>query len=221
MKRTELRHGLPEVPMRLRGRPLDHRGYPVPWFVAMVNGEWDFRIIDTPKIDIAVSERRCWVCGNILGKWQTFVTGPMCAVNRTTAEPPCHYDCAVFSVLSCPFLTLPKAKRNDANLPAGYVEPPGVFVQTNPGVTCLLSSTKPYTTWNPGNTNDHRFLIEMPLPERIELYANGRRATPDEITGAMQRAFVQLREAANIDQSHTELETYITAFLEVMRDQPQ
>jgi len=36
---TALRESLPSLPLAMRGLPRDHRGYPVPWFVAWVDGK--------------------------------------------------------------------------------------------------------------------------------------------------------------------------------------
>jgi hypothetical protein len=66
----------------------------VPWFVAWFDGKPEFRAMDGLKWIRAVREHLCWVCGGRLGVWQTFVLGPMCGINRTTVEPPCHLECA-------------------------------------------------------------------------------------------------------------------------------
>ena len=67
-------------------------GYPVPWFVAKVGDRYDFRVVDPKKIEKAIKKRRCWVCGNPISPLEkmVFVVGPMCVINRTTAEPPSH-----------------------------------------------------------------------------------------------------------------------------------
>src|SRR5262245_2742625 len=103
---TILRPELPPVPERMRKLPL-HRGYPVPWFVEWIEGVPDFRIMDGRKLVRAVKEKRCWVCGELMGSYLAFTIGPMCAVNRISAEPPSHRECASFSARGCPFLTRP------------------------------------------------------------------------------------------------------------------
>src|SRR5215831_3288717 len=110
---TPLRSELTELPRRLKALPVDARGYPVPWFVAWHDGVPDFRIADTAKWRRAVRERRCWVCGDRLGRYLAFVIGPMCGINRTTTEPPLHRECAEWSVMNCPFLVRPHAKRRE------------------------------------------------------------------------------------------------------------
>src|SRR5437764_29347 len=108
MTTSVLHPNLPALPSRLKLLPVDERGFPVPWFVAWIDGKPDFRVVDQRKMAIAVSEKRCWVCGDFLGRYMAFVIGPMCAVNRVSSEPPSHRECAEFSVRACPFLTKPK-----------------------------------------------------------------------------------------------------------------
>ena len=100
---------LPSPPVRIARLPKDERGYPVPWFVAWLLDDLDgraheversrpgarpdFRILASGARELAVKKRLCWVCGEPLGVHQVFAIGPMCAVNRTTMEPPGHRAC--------------------------------------------------------------------------------------------------------------------------------
>src|SRR6266478_9619881 len=88
-----MKEGLTELPRRMRSLPLDERGYPVPWFVAWVDGKPEFRASSREKFRDAVKKRLCWVCGEQLGVYMVFVAGCMCGINRTTSEPPCHLVC--------------------------------------------------------------------------------------------------------------------------------
>src|SRR4030095_12652609 len=81
-----------KMPSRMAKLPRDARGYPVPRFVSWYDGKPDFRIADTRYLEHCFRARTCWLCGELLGRYLAFVIGPMCAVNRTTAEPPCHRD---------------------------------------------------------------------------------------------------------------------------------
>src|SRR6516162_9906742 len=101
---------LPEfIPDRIK-RLRVFRGYPVPWFVPWLNHEPEFRCMTQEKMQLAIEQKRCWICGQKLGTFMTFVVGPMCTVNRINAEPPSHKDCATFAVQACPFLTKPHMK---------------------------------------------------------------------------------------------------------------
>jgi hypothetical protein len=100
------------IPPRMAKRPISDRGFPVPWFVAKINGIWDFRAIEPGRIARAYNKNLCWLCGEPLGKFVAFVIGPMCSINRISSEPPSHRDCAEYAVRACPFLTQPRAARS-------------------------------------------------------------------------------------------------------------
>src|SRR5262245_13722710 len=105
---TSLRPDLPPLPDYMKSLKLDHRGYPVPWFVDWINGKPDFRVVRPDGPGIAHRKHLCWVCGKSRHtRLAAFVIGPMCAVNRISAEPPSHLECATFAATACPFLTHP------------------------------------------------------------------------------------------------------------------
>lgn len=187
-----LREGLPPLPSRLQARPLDHRGYPVPWFVAWIDGKPDFRVMDGAKLPIAVKQRKCWICGEPLGRFMTFLIGPMCAINRTISEPPSHHECVTWSAIVCPFLTLPKAGRRENNLPEGACEAAGVGLKRNPGVVCVWT-TRSYKPFSDGKGG---VLFRLGDPEEIEWYAEGRTATRAEILASIESGLPLLREVA-------------------------
>src|SRR5262245_49848081 len=112
---------LTTLPARMRKLPTDARfgGAPIPWFVDYTDdGVPEFRAMDRAKYRQAITLRLCWVCGEALGKWLAFVTGPMCVVTRTTSEPPCHLECATWSAQNCPFLSKPNMVRRHEDVPA-------------------------------------------------------------------------------------------------------
>jgi hypothetical protein len=108
MNTVAIRPELEALPSRMKTLPVDERGYPVPWFVDWVDGKPEFRAMDGNKWESAVRYRLCWVCGGTLGVNKSFVAGPMCGINRTSAEPPCHLECATWSARNCPFLKNPQ-----------------------------------------------------------------------------------------------------------------
>ena len=61
----------PTQPARIARLPV-HKGYPVPWFVAWIDGVPDFRVADGRKLWEAVRHSRCWVCGDKLGSKLAF-----------------------------------------------------------------------------------------------------------------------------------------------------
>jgi hypothetical protein len=169
------------VPDRMRHRPISSKGFPVPWFVAQINGEWDFRVIGPGKIAYAHNHRRCWLCGEPLGKWLTFTIGPMCTVNRISAEPPSHLSCAEYAAKACPFLTQPKMRRNEKGIEAtGAIKPAGTMIPRNPGVTALWV-TRNYRLVQDGNG----VLFRVGAPAKVTWWAEGRTATRAEVDASI------------------------------------
>lgn len=164
----------------MRNLPLDpERGYPIPFFVSTLpNGEREFRAMDPEKYFVAIRQRRCWVCGETLGVWLTYVLGPMCAISRTTAEPACHLECARWSARNCPFLSKPHMRRREDGLPETIVPAPGEPIQRNPGVAAIWT-TRSFQIFYP--ERGHLPLITVGPPEAVEWYAEGRRATRAEV----------------------------------------
>jgi hypothetical protein len=190
--RTDMRPELLDIlPERMRGKPLDRRGYPVPWFVAWIKGQPDFRIVEPEKLERAIVQHRCWICGEQLGRFLTFVAGPMCLVSRTSAEPPSHLDCALFAAKGCPFLLHPQAKRREATLPTATRALPGEMLPHNPGVTCLYT-TRGFSV----HPMRGGVLLTMGDCEALQVFAEGRQATMAECNAAIERGLPRLRELA-------------------------
>lgn len=206
MSEHKLRDGLPALPPEMMNLPIDARGYPVPWFVAWIDGKPDFRIIDPAKKAKAIRFHRCWVCGEPLGRYRAFVIGPMCAVNRVSSEPPSHLNCALFAVHACPFLILPKAERREAHMPEGSCDPPGIFIKRNPGVS-LVWVTREYRI----SRHVDGELFRLGEPSATLWYANGRRATREEAQASIDSGLPILREAAAAENALPELERMIEA----------
>lgn len=194
MNRREYRAGIPEIPVRIRRLPVDDRGYPVPWFVAWIDGKPDFRVVDSRKVVQAVRSKLCWVCGETLGTHLAFVIGPMCAINRVSGEPPAHLECAEFSARACPFLTTPKERRREAGMPEGTC-----FSETglkrNPGVA-LVWVTKSFTSIRGVGSE---VLFRIGDPEKTLWFCEGRIATREEVMRSIDTGLPLLREIAEQD----------------------
>lgn len=171
---------VPEIPMpaSIRALPIDPvRRVPVPWFVSWIDGKPEFRAMDGRKFDLALKERRCWVCGGRLDNRATYVIGPMCAVNRVSSEPPCHPACAGYSAQACPFLSRPGMVRRTAGMPEGG-ETAGVPIDRNPGVTCLWTGRTPGARpFDAGNG----ILFRLFEPIKVAWWREGRTATRQEV----------------------------------------
>jgi len=198
--------------MRMKTLPRDERGFPVPWFVDWIDGKPEFRAMDQRKYVLAVRENRCWVCGEKMGITKAFVAGPMCGINRTSSEPPCHIECARWSAMNCPFLTNPRmVRREDENFnKTSHLENgAGHAILRNPGVA-MVWVTREYEIFNDGKG---RPLIQMGEPERVEWYAQGRNATRDEVQASIDSGLPNLEAIARLqDGAPAELRRYIDRF---------
>lgn len=178
----KMRPELEPLPKRMKDLPLDARGYPVPWFVAWVDGEPEFRAMDHQKWARAIQRGLCWCCGEKLGKHLTFVIGPMCGVNLTSSEPPSHLDCARWAARNCPFLTLRQVKRREDETTKGCPIVGGIAISRHPGVT-LLWTTRSYKVFRDGKGG---YLLNFGPAESVEWYSHGRTATRAEIVASVE-----------------------------------
>jgi hypothetical protein len=196
------------VPKLMEHLPVNKAGYIVPWFVATIDGEPDFRVIRPEAIVAAVNEKRCWVCGLRIVIRPTFVIGPMCAVNRVSAEPPSHIECARYSVQVCPFIINPKKRRRESGKPEGTVDPAGEMITRNPGVI-LLWTSKP-GAWKPFSppAGNEGVLFDVGEPSYVEWWANGRAATRAEVLESINSGLPILRESAEAQGPEAVTELY-------------
>lgn len=156
--------------------------------------------MDIKKWVLAVRRRLCWVCGKALGANMAFLIGPMCGVNRTTGEPPCHLECAVWSACHCPFLSRPNMERRKMDCP---MHVSGISIQRNPGVT-LVWVTKHYTVFPDGAGG---YLIEMGSAESISCWAEGVPATPDQIRESLSTGLPLLLALATTAEDTRDIES--------------
>jgi hypothetical protein len=200
---TTVRQELGVLPARIARLPIDSRGYPVPWFVLWLSdGTPEFRAMDPQKWSVAVRDRRCWVCGDRLGRYLAFVTGPMCVISGTTGEPPCHHDCAVWSACFCPFLSRPQMRRREGDFPDEcQAEAAGFAIRRNPGVTAVLV-TERYTVFRAdvgGHGNGGR-LIEVGPPVTVQWFTAGRAALRAEILASIDGGYPLLDSMCDQDR---------------------
>jgi hypothetical protein len=193
---------LPAPPPRIARLPRDHHGRPIPWFVDRTTGPVDapdFRIADPRRVHDAITFRVCWICGSSLrnqtlglaATQYAYVIGPMGAVNRISAEPPAHRDCALYAATVCPFLTTPGMRRRPG-LPQEAVKPDGEMLLRNPGVALVWVTN----AWRmvPG----HR-LWNVGEPAELRWFCEGRDATWAEVFHALNSGMPDLRAAADCD----------------------
>ncbi len=113
-------------------------------------------------------------------------------VNRTSAEPPSHQECAEFSVRACPFLSLPNAQRREHDLPPDkYVD--GAMIPRNPGVIVLWQTRRDVETFRDGRGG---FLFRLPDSTSLTFWREGRPATREEIVESIESGLPILRDMA-------------------------
>jgi len=191
------------MPPRMRDLPLDERGYPVPWFVAWVDGKPEFRAMDRHKFVTAIREKRCWVCGERLGINVCFVAGPMCGINRTSSEPPSHLECARWSAKNCPFLSNPRmVRREDEEINNARLreDAAGFAITRNPGVA-MLWITRQFEVFKDGKGG---LFIQMGEPDSVEWWACGREATRAEVTASIDSGLPNLEAMARLENGGLE-----------------
>jgi hypothetical protein len=125
----------------------------------------------------------CWICGQPMGVYKTFVIGPMCTINCVSSEPPSHLECANYAVRACPFLCFPQRKRDDTGIEHLKGNVPGLMIERNPGVTALWT-TKSYQVFNPhaGGTGT---LYRIGPPTHVQWWAKGRIASRAEVNASI------------------------------------
>ena len=182
------------MPTRISALPVSETGYPVPWFVDCSTGTPDFRVVGRGKVKLAFERGLCWICGQPLGRYKSFVIGPMCAINRVSSEPPSHRDCGIFAARACPFLTRPRMVRNEKGLPVDRVEPPGIALARNPGVAAVWTtrSFAPFPV-------DQGSLFSFDDPSELLWFAQGRSATDAEVRASIESGMLFLEAAAALE----------------------
>lgn len=204
----------PVPPPRIARLPRNHAGYPVPWFVATVEGVPDFRVVRPGGIEDALRFGLCWLCGQRLGANAAFILGPMCTITRVSPEPPSHRDCALYAARACPFLTNPNMRRRTTGLPEDIVNPDGEMITRNPGVVAVWVSRK----WAP--IPGYR-LFNVGDPMSVTWLAEGRNATRREVLAAIDSGMPILRGAAEKDpQSRQALQELGEQHADAMRHLP-
>lgn len=186
------------MPARIARLPRDKHDRPVPWFVHRDDdGVPDFRVIGRDRMADAHRFELCWVCGQRRGRHAAFVIGPMCGVNRVSAEPPSHLDCALYSARGCPFLATPTMRRRDRDLGPLDASTAGHAIDRNPGVALVWSSR----TWAPFRVPAHGpntagVLWNVGEPTAISWWAHGRPATRAEVLASIDSGMPLLHAAA-------------------------
>lgn len=168
----------PEMPANIARLDRTGRGLPIPWFVERpTSGKIDFRVMNPRNYLLAVKNRLCWICGRPLGRYVAFVGGPLSVAQRLFGDPPSHRDCTEYALKVCPFMAT-GIQRREENKPA-HVDMPGEHVAENPEVFGMLIVVRYTFVGGMFRTGD---------PRELRWYHQGRPATSDEISAAIETA---------------------------------
>jgi hypothetical protein len=137
----------------------------------------------------------------------------MCAVNRTSAEPPAHLECATYSALACPFLSTPSMVRRERGMHPEHLPPAGVMIARNPGVALVWSSR----TWSTFTDPAGGLLFDIGDPTAAAWYAEGRPAAREEVLRSIETGLPLLRTEAEKQRGGVEqLESMTARALELI-----
>lgn len=188
------------MPGRIRALPRNKAGYPIPFFAADIDGVRDLRVGDTEAFAACLRDRKCWICGQKRTGNDTFVIGPMCVINRVTADPPAHLDCALYAVQVCPFLAIPAMVRRERGLPENVTNA-GISIKRNPGVA-VVYSTNAWVTFRPhtGGRSSVLFDLGRGTPAHLSWWSEGRPATRAEVEESINSGLPLLDRECDRDQ---------------------
>ncbi|MGB4823471.1 MAG: hypothetical protein WBP82_01015 [Leuconostoc mesenteroides] len=177
-----------DIPERIKKLPIQN-GFPVPWFVAKIEDKYDFRVVDSSKLMVAVKEGLCWICGEKLGYTFTFILGPMGFINRINSEPPSHKECAKFAIINCPFLNHTEKARRENNMPEVIFTEGHDLYQPE---VMVMYSTKSYKLYKSFTNKTPYFSVGDAV--QIEWFTEARPSTYNEIVDALELGFIKIKE---------------------------
>lgn len=92
-------------------------------------------------------------------------------------------------MIACPFLTQPRMRRNEKEMPAGDMA--GIGILRNPGVCVIWSCNRYWRIKTPSGT-----LFKVGNPVGLEWYAEGKIATRDQVIASLDGGLPILRQLA-------------------------
>lgn len=164
---TALLKGLPSLPPRMTALPRDADGQPIPYLLTRVASKFDSTLGPDLALTTLFAQKRCWLCGEQLGRYAAFVGDTLISVTRVSRIPPAHHDCAKYAALT------------------GLLQPKTLKVS-------LVWVTRDYGMRR--TADGHVFAVGD--AEQAFWFADGRGATREEVTTAMQEALPDLYEVA-------------------------
>jgi hypothetical protein len=179
MKRSDV-----PIPPKLRMRPKDPRGYPIPYIVTVdLEGSAFFILNDAEKVHLAISRGLCGLCGTKLEFDRWVIGGAGAAFHEQGAylDPPVHHDCGEYALRVCPFLATSYSRRlemkglRDIKMPLGYKIAVDEDAIPQQPPFYVFAKTANVTRWpqGPGVTY---FVPKRPF-QKVEFWKHGERIT--------------------------------------------
>ncbi|MEJ7647396.1 MAG: hypothetical protein WKF87_22575 [Chryseolinea sp.] len=156
------------IPRILKERPLDSRGYVIPYFAPIIDGVPDFRFQSELKRKVCLERLWCSICGKELYmKSFWFISGPKGLANQTASDAPMHEDCARYSLNVCPHMQFEKAERKSED---GTYLPDPFFVSEKPQELYLIKADK----YQEVKYGQHSYLKFRPVYTEKYVYADNK-----------------------------------------------
>lgn len=150
-----------------------HKRMPVPYFVAYVGQDPDFRLHDAKKQHACLSHRKCAICGKPLPAEAFLISGPLGLKNRVSSDTWMHQACAQFSLDNCPYLSRQHTDRREAGLLSHTLQ--ADYHAPNKPAEVYLIRTDKYQVLR---TSQGPLINYRPLASLRHTYVDGR-LTPD------------------------------------------
>lgn len=101
------------IPKRMQHLERDKRGYPYPVVLLEdASGKRHFTINDENMRQRLLTERRCAICGDVMGDVMWMPGGPLSALHPHGwyLDTPLHHECMTYAMQVCPYLAMPSFK---------------------------------------------------------------------------------------------------------------
>jgi hypothetical protein len=163
-----LRAGVPALPVRMRALPRDAAGQPIPYLLTQLATKAESPLGPDLALHAIYQQKRCWICGQQLGRYAAFMTDALTSVTRVCRTPPAHHDCAKHAAM------------------VGLMQPRDLKVS-------LVWVTRTYDMQT--TANGHVFVVGD--AEQTFWFTEGRTASRDEVMEAMQTGLPKLYAVAH------------------------
>lgn len=109
---AQTRLAMAAIPDRMKHLKITAKGYPIPFFVKLIDGKPEFKYMDREKQELCIERNLCPICGQKNNKDYAYViTGPIGLKNKVVSDPPMHRECAEYSMAVCPHMLYASAER--------------------------------------------------------------------------------------------------------------